>query len=500
MSLKVGSLVIGQQTRRQRRQGAKAERKRFQEISNQRRELKRKEKEAEADLWEGQSLPEEGEAGDRMGRSVIPAYASLTRISTKKAAVQYPFLAAECLGGDGPLIGYDKLTYRAFCFDPYGEYAKGNLSNINMAIIGSIGTGKSSLMKCMALRDLVFGRRTFVPGDPKGEWTGVVRAVGGAAITIGGTSQDRLNPLDAGRRPERDKEGKVVSDDRWHDMVENQRLTLMSALISTLMDRALNQAEQAALSVALSAAVRRQETPLITTVVDELFEPTSSVKALQGFRDDEDLKNVGREIGFALQRLTIGSLKGLFDGPSTVRFDPQSPMMSINLENFAQESDEIALVMACTSSWFEASLRGDDLGQRNVIYEEAHELMRFPELLSRMRSNFKLGRRWKLRNVIALHRVSDLDAVGSLGSKQRAVAEGLLSDTSTRVVYRQETDQLENTQRVLGLSDASLAAIESVSIGSGLWQVGKRPYLVAHHRTEWEKVMTNTDSGIGERK
>ena len=500
MSLKVGSLVIGRQTRRQRRQVARAEKQRFHEINNQRREHRRREKEAEADLWEGQELPAEGEAGDRMGRSVIPAYLSLTRISTKKAAVQYPFLATDCLGGDGVLIGRDKNSRTAFCFDPFIEYTKGSLSNTNMAIIGSIGTGKSSLMKCMALRDLVFGRRTFVPGDPKGEWTGVVRAVGGAVITIGGTSRDRLNPLDAGRRPERDKEGRVVSDEQWRDMVENQRLTLMTALISTLMDRALNQAEQSALTVALSAAVRRQEVPLLTTVVDELFEPTSSATTLQGFRDSEDLKDVGREIGFALQRLTIGSLKGLFDGPSTVRFDPLAPMMSINLENFMQESEEMALVMACTSSWFEASLRGDDLGQRNVIYEEAHELMRFPKLLGRMRSNFKLVRRWGLRNVIALHRISDLDAVGSLGSKQRAVAEGLLSDTSTRVVYRQESDQLENTQRVLGLSDTSMYAIENLSIGSGLWQVGKRPFLVAHHRTQWEQAITNTDSKMGERK
>lgn len=500
MSLKVGSLVIGRQTRQQRRQVAKAEKQRFHEINDQRRELRRREKEAEADLWEGQNLPEEGEAGDRMGRSVIPAYASLTRVSTKKAAVQYPFLATDCLGGDGVLIGYDKISRRPFCFDSFIEYTKGNLSNTNMAIIGSIGTGKSSLMKCMALRDLVFGRRTFVPGDSKGEWTGVVRAVGGAAITIGGTSRDRLNPLDAGRRPERDTEGKVVSDGQWRDMVENQRLTLMAALISTLMGRPLNQAEQAALAVALSATVRRQQTPLITTVVDELFEPTSSTTTLQGFRDNDDLKDAGKEIGFALQRLTVGSLKGLFDGPSTVCFDPLSPMMSINLENFTQGSEEMALVMACTSSWFEASLRGDDLGLRNVIYEEAHELMRFPELLGRMRSNFKLVRRWGLRNVIALHRISDLDAVGSLGSKQRAVAEGLLSDTSTRVVYRQESDQLENTQRVLGLSDTSLTAIENLSIGSGLWQVGKRPFLVSHHRTQWEQTMTNTDSKMGERK
>jgi len=256
-------------------------------------------------------------------------------------------------------------------------------------------------------------------------------------------------------------------------MVESQRLDLLEALISTLMSKDLSQAEKAALRVGLEAAsARHGGSPIIPTVVEEIFNPSSPVETLEGFRDRQDLMNVGREVGFALQELTRGKLRGLFDGPSTVGFDPAAPMMSINLKNFIQGSQAMSLIMACTGSWFEASLRGDDLGQRNVIYEEAHELMSFPQLLERMRAYFKLVRAWGLRNIIALHRISDLDAVGSLGSKQRSVAEGLLSDTSTRVIYRQEADQLENTQRVLGLSDSSLEAIKKLSIGSGLWQGG----------------------------
>ena len=68
------------------------------------------------------------------------------------------------------------------------------------------------------------------------------------------------------------------------------------------------------------------------------------------------------------------------------------------------------------------------------------------------------------------------------------------------MVYRQESDQLENTQRVLGLSDSSLEAVKNLAIGSGLWQVGKPAYLVAHRRTEWEKVMTDTDERLGKRQ
>jgi len=201
MGVKVGTLTVGRRTRRQRRAANRAEKQLFHEISEQKKASKQRQKKAEDALLKGESLPAAGEIGDRMGRSVLPAYPTLTRISTKKARVQFPFLIPAGRGGDGVLIGTDKFSRSAFCFDPFVDYRKGLLSNTNMAVIGTIGTGKSSLMKCMALRDLVFGRRTFVPGDPKGEWTGVVQAVGGAAITLGGTSRARLNPLDAGRRP-----------------------------------------------------------------------------------------------------------------------------------------------------------------------------------------------------------------------------------------------------------------------------------------------------------
>ena len=75
------------------------------------------------------------------------------------------------------------------------------LTNPNALLAGVIGTGKSALAKSLATRSLAFGIRVYVPGDPKGEWTAVTRAVGGTAITLGQGQPTRLNPLDEGRRP-----------------------------------------------------------------------------------------------------------------------------------------------------------------------------------------------------------------------------------------------------------------------------------------------------------
>jgi hypothetical protein len=47
-----------------------------------------------------------------------------------------------------------------------------------------IGKGKSMLAKSLATRSTAFGRKAYVPGDPKGEWSVVARAVGGQVIEL----------------------------------------------------------------------------------------------------------------------------------------------------------------------------------------------------------------------------------------------------------------------------------------------------------------------------
>ncbi|WP_136192959.1 ATP-binding protein [Actinomyces procaprae] len=498
--MRITSLVIGEETKRQKRRRVAAERARRRDLAAQERADAAERRKAERALWEGEGyLPRLGERRARSARQLREATAETERATTKVLRTAYPFVADDGLGAEGLVIGRDIMSNRAFSFDPFVLYRRGLVTNPNITVAGVIGTGKSALVKCLALRGVAAGYRTFVPGDVKGEWSGVVEAVGGTVIQVGGASRERINPLDSGRRPDRDEHGNLVDDDGWRRMVRKQRLQLLEALLETLAGSRLDEQDQTALAAALDRATARGGEVLLPTVVEELLAPAGGYDLPAGVPDRAEMMRMGRRAGLYLQGMIRGDVAGLFDGPSTRRFDPAAPMVSVSLAGFSDGDRGLPLVMTCAQAWVEAALRGGDLGRRFMIYDEASRLMASPGLLGRMADQWKLARRWGISNIVVLHRLSDSDAAGPEGSRERALAEGLIADTSTRIVYRQEADQLKRTTERLGLNHVGAAMVPRFQQGTGLWMIGQRYYAVAHYRTPWEAALTDTDDAMGGR-
>ena len=155
---------------------------------------------AKAEQHAAAYLPRGGETGPRALRSYRRLRVQPHRATTDVLGRAYPFLAEAGLGSDGVFIGSDSWSSAAFVYDPWTLYEQGVLTNPNQLLAGVIGKGKSMLAKSLATRSIAFGRKVYVPGDPKGEWSVVCRAVGGQVIELGGTLRTRLNPLDEGPR------------------------------------------------------------------------------------------------------------------------------------------------------------------------------------------------------------------------------------------------------------------------------------------------------------
>ncbi|WP_315278937.1 ATP-binding protein [Kocuria carniphila] len=431
-----------------------------------------------------QYLPAAGEPGSAALRT--PGRFRLPRHQDTSATLAgaYPFVAEGGLGSEGVFVGQDLYSGGSFVYDPWVLYGRGVITAPNLVLAGIVGSGKSSLAKSLYTRSLPFGRRVYVPGDPKGEHTAVAEAVGGRAIVLGHGLNTRLNPLDEGHRPG------GLTNEQWATTVASRRRDLIGALAETVLARPLTPLEHTAIDLALTAVVRENDVPILPMVVDHILNPTHT-------SDDEGrIAEDGRLVGHALRRLVAGDLAGLFDGPSTVAFDPDLPMISLDLSRVTENSTLISVLMTCSSAWMESALLDPNGGQRWVIYDEAWRLMSHPALLKRMDAHWRLARHYGIANMLIFHKLTDLDNVGDQGSAMRSLATSLLANAETRIVYRQESDQLGPTAQALGLTGTEQKLLPTLGVGQGLWRIKERSFVCQHQLHPAELALFDTSSRL----
>ncbi len=423
-------------------------------------------------------------------------------MTTATVSGAYPFLAEGGLGAEGIFIGRDVHAEAAFCYDPFSLYASGRIegfTNPNAVLAGIIGMGKSALAKSLAIRAIAHDYRVYVPCDPKGEWTAVARALGGSIVALGPGLPGRVNPLDAPPRPA------SVRERDWVTEIRKRRLLLVAGLARTVLGRDLLPREHTALDLALDLVVAEAEAcgtvPLLGEIAHALGSPdrlaqAMGERAVGGFRGAGGMGAAAEDLGHAMRRLVHGDLSGMFDAASTVAFDPTTPMQSIDLSRLGGVGDDTAMVLAmtCASAWMESALADPDGGRRWVIYDEAWRVMRHVGLLERMQSQWKLSRGLGIANLMVIHRLSDLLAAGDSGSRSRVLAEGLLADCSTRIIYRQETDQLTAAASLLGLTGVETQAVSALTKGRGLWKVAGRSFITQHLLHPTERRLFDTDA------
>ena len=412
----------------------------------------------------------------------LPAH----QVTTRNLGAAYPFIAEAGLGGRGVVIG-DDLLGGSFVFDPFELYAAGIVSNPNMVVFGQIGRGKSAFVKTFLWREAVFGRRAWVV-DPKGEYGDLADAWGVRPVTLRPGGAIRLNPLDPG--PESDR----VTDGQ--DVTARRRMELLASLGAACLGRTLVPRERAALEVALSQAARRQAVPTVPVVVDALLSPDPDAARMLRTQVSELLED-GRDVALELRRLVHGDLRGMFDGPTTSDLDLTAPLVVLDLSAL-YSSAALGVLMACATAWLQAALtRTAGAGQQTfLVVDEAWAILSNLGVARWLQSSWKLSRAFGVSNVAVLHRVSDLRSVGASDSEQVALAQGLLADSETRVVYAQSPGELEAAGELLSLSATETELLPQLRRGVALWKVGQRSFLVQHRLSAAERLIADTDAAM----
>jgi hypothetical protein len=131
-----------------------------------------------------------------------------------------------------------------------------------------------------------------------------------------------------------------------------------------------------------------------------------------------------------------------------------------------------------------------------VVVDEAWAILSNLGVARWLQTSWKMSRAHGVANMAVLHRLSDLRAVGSEGSVQVNLAEGLLSDSETRVVYAQSPGEVGRTEDLLGLTDTEAELVSQLRRGMALWKVGRRSFLVDHQLATAEHWLTETDQAM----
>ena len=335
------------------------------------------------------------------------------------------------------------------------------------------------MIKTLLWRMLLFGRHAFVL-DVKREYGPLCRAAGVEPISLRPGGGVRLNPLAS--RPE-----------------EHAQLELLRAITVTALGGPLTQVEAAALRVALhTVRTRGSADPTLPEIAAVLFSPVAEMAG--GLRTTpERLARDARRAALALQDLCEGPLKGMFDGPTTPGLNLDANLLVLDL-HAVRDSPAVGILMACASAWMSALLasRGEKPGRDRLVNvaDESWKIVQHTGLGEWFQSNFKLARQFGVMNVVVLHKLADLQAAGDAGSRAARIAEGLIADASTRIVYHQDESQVPLTRSLLGLSETESQLISMLSAGQALWRVGSRSFIVQHYRSSLETALTNTDAGM----
>ena len=413
----------------------------------------------------------------------LPAH----QVTTRNLGAAYPFIAEAGLGARGVVIG-DDLLGGSFVFDPFELYAAGIVSNPNMVVFGQIGRGKSSFVKTFLWREAVFGRRAWVV-DPKGEYSDLAEAWGVRPVALRPGGAIRLNPLDPG--PE------SAGSENAHDVTALRRTELLASLGAACLGRSLVPRERAALEVALAQATRRQAVPTVPVVVDALLSPDPDAARMLRTQP-HDLLEDGRDVALELRRLVHGDLRGMFDGPTTAGLDLSAPLVVLDLSAL-YSSAALGVLMACATAWLQAALTrtAGVAGQQTfLVVDEAWAILSNLGVARWLQSSWKLSRAFGVANVAVLHRVSDLRSVGASDSEQVALAQGLLADSETRVIYAQSPGELEAAAELLSLSSTETDLLAQLRRGVALWKVGPRSFLVQHRLSAAERSIVDTDAAM----
>lgn len=347
----------------------------------------------------------------------------------------WPFAAGSARPAIGVPIGPDIETGATVCCDHFAWFQAGLISSASISIYGLPGMGKSSfairIMLGLADRGIV----NVVAGDLKGEYTPVVKALGGQVLSFG--SGEHLNVLDQGAMLEAARRIGGEYGEVLQARAIDRALDMVVTLLQIIRRATLDDWEQALLRRGIqilvdAAQAEGTEPPTLPDLARLLQDPPQQLVHTVLAENREEYLRETKVLNRSLQALLDGPQGRTFSGQTTERIRLESPAVSVDLQVMHKKpDDELAAVMLATwsevFSTIEASNALTDAGlapQRwvNTIMDEMWRAMRLPgaNLVDKADAMTRLNRSDGMGNMFITHSLKDHRSLGSEADNVKA--------------------------------------------------------------------------------
>jgi hypothetical protein len=295
--------------------------------------------------------------------------------------------------------------------------------------------------------------------------------------------RNRLNPLDP-----------APGDHDDAGLVGRQRL--VTGMLAVLLERRLEPAEDALVTRSVGHLADRVERFDLADLAGVVSDPPAELLAHPELArlSEIELRAASTPVAFAVGKLLDRTLRGMFDGPTTVSVDWASgPGVVVDLSAVFQDREALPLVMMAATSWLQSAMTALDTGRRGLqVDDEVWALLENEWTVRHLQARLKLCRHWGICNILVCHRLSDLRAQTADGTAAHKLATGLLGDTGTRIFFQQAPDQVSDAQQLLGLTDVEADLLPRLVRGRALWRVGEHAAVV-HHVVSPRETFCDTD-------
>lgn len=354
-------------------------------------------------------------------------------MDTTSLATTFPFTSSNLTANEGILYGINEHNGSLIIFDRF------TLENANSVLFAKSGAGKSYMVKLEALRSLMFGTEIIVI-DPEREYETLANAIGGEYITFSPASPAKINPFDLSATYEEGENElalKILSLHTFFKVMIGE----LSPTEDALMDRALIETYRRK-GISQDPATHTREAP----VLNDLYEVLGGMEG-------------GRPLADRIEQYVVGSLKGVFDQPTTV--DIRNTFTVFSTRDLEDKTRPIAMYVILDFIW--TRIRRE-LKKRILIVDEAWYLMQHPDSAAFMYSIAKRARKYYLGLTTITQDVADF--------LRSDYGKAIVTNSSVQVLMKQHPAAIDEVAKTFYLSEGEKRLLLAANVGEGLFFAG----------------------------